>query len=151
MNNWKIGTRIAAGFAVVIVIAATLGIFAYARVGSIEGSSNRSHQESLPRHVPRRPDSENAELSMQSSWWLRACQHRPTKRKWHELEAEIQAIRARATGVIAEYRNLIVSDKGARHSRDVHIGSRATLLPPSMDEMLKASRTERRKRSSGDG
>jgi CHASE3 domain sensor protein len=29
MKNWKIGTRIAAGFAAVIVIAITLGIFAY--------------------------------------------------------------------------------------------------------------------------
>jgi methyl-accepting chemotaxis protein len=33
MKDWKIGTRIAAGFAAVIVIAMALGIFAYAKAG----------------------------------------------------------------------------------------------------------------------
>ncbi len=39
MNNWKIGTRIAAGFAVVILIATSLGLFAYGKVQTINKSS----------------------------------------------------------------------------------------------------------------
>jgi len=48
MNNWKIATRIAAGFIVVILLTATLGIFAYIKVTAIEKSSNQISSNSLP-------------------------------------------------------------------------------------------------------
>ena len=35
MKNWKIGQRITAGFAAVIVITLTLGLFAYSRLNAI--------------------------------------------------------------------------------------------------------------------
>jgi hypothetical protein len=41
MKNWKIGTRIAAGFGVVLAITAALGTFAYV------GSLNSRHSEAL--------------------------------------------------------------------------------------------------------
>jgi CHASE3 domain sensor protein len=35
MKNWKIRTRIMAGFGVLIAIALTLGVFAYKEIGAI--------------------------------------------------------------------------------------------------------------------
>ena len=48
MKNWKIGTRITAGFAAVIVIAMALGIFAYSRIGLINQRSTDISANSLP-------------------------------------------------------------------------------------------------------
>lgn len=48
MNNWKIGPRIAAGFAVVMLIAAALGLYSYAKVGTIEKSANEIAANTLP-------------------------------------------------------------------------------------------------------
>jgi methyl-accepting chemotaxis protein len=48
MNNWKIGTRIMAGFAAVIAIALTLGLFAYRQIGNISKSSTDISGNSLP-------------------------------------------------------------------------------------------------------
>jgi methyl-accepting chemotaxis protein len=48
MKNWKIGTRIAAGFGAVIAIAAALGLFAYSRVGNIGQRTAEVTGTSLP-------------------------------------------------------------------------------------------------------
>ncbi len=48
MKNWKIGTRIAAGFAAVILIAAALGTFAFSRVNVINQSAKSIATDSLP-------------------------------------------------------------------------------------------------------
>ena len=49
MKDWKIGTRIAAGFAIVILIAAALGFFAYGEVGEIEKTSGQVTAKTLPK------------------------------------------------------------------------------------------------------
>ena len=48
MNDWKIGTRIAAGFAAVNLIAIALGVFAYSQLGVIDSSAKRITEDSLP-------------------------------------------------------------------------------------------------------
>ncbi len=48
IDNWKIGTRIAGGFAAVTLIAAALGLFAYAQLGIIDASAKRITEDSLP-------------------------------------------------------------------------------------------------------
>jgi methyl-accepting chemotaxis protein len=48
MNNWKIGTRISAGFGLVILIALTLGVFAYSKVSVIERNSSEIGDNALP-------------------------------------------------------------------------------------------------------
>ncbi len=48
MKSWKIGIRIAAGFAAVIAIAMTLGIFVYSRIGVINRSAAYISGNSLP-------------------------------------------------------------------------------------------------------
>jgi len=49
MNNWNIGTRISAGFAIVILIAGALGVFAYTRVGMIQQSAEFHRGTTLAR------------------------------------------------------------------------------------------------------
>ena len=48
MKNWKIGTRIIAGFGVVSCIALVLGVFAYTRVNVIDQNARRITGQSLP-------------------------------------------------------------------------------------------------------
>jgi len=48
MKNWKIGTRITAGFAAVIVVAMVLGLFSYRQVGALTDSAFVVSHESLP-------------------------------------------------------------------------------------------------------
>jgi len=108
MNNWKIGTRIAAGFAVVILIAAALGMFAYTRVGAIERSSNQITMNSLPG-MYLVGEIRDAVLRMQIL--VERHTNSTDKGEMAQLEAESQAISARATGIIAEYQKLLVNDR----------------------------------------
>ena len=48
MNDWKIGTRIAAGFAAVNLIVIALGVFAYSELGVIDTRAKRITEDSLP-------------------------------------------------------------------------------------------------------
>ena len=48
IDDWKIGTRIAAGFATVNLIAVALGLFAYSQLGVIDTSAKRITEDSLP-------------------------------------------------------------------------------------------------------
>jgi methyl-accepting chemotaxis protein len=48
MKNWKIGTRITSGFAVVTLIAAALGIFAFTRLITIRAAATRIAADSMP-------------------------------------------------------------------------------------------------------
>ena len=78
MNHWKIGTRISAGFAVVIAIAMTLGAFAYHRVGMMANSASDISGNSLP------------------SVYLMGQVEANTER----MRALITALRARAAGAV---------------------------------------------------
>ena len=54
MNNWKIGTRIGAGFGVVILIAMALGLFAINRVGAIQQNADAVALGAFPKvHLDR--------------------------------------------------------------------------------------------------
>src|SRR4051794_38676281 len=48
MGNWKVGTRIAAGFTAVIFIAAMLGFYASLQLGLIDTKAHRVAEDSLP-------------------------------------------------------------------------------------------------------
>src|SRR5580658_9279728 len=99
MNNWKIGTRISAGFAVVILIAAALGIFAYAKVGSIQRDSTQITANSLPA-MYLVGEIRDAVLSQQPIL-LRHIDS-TDKAEMAQLERDSAAISARTTGVVAE-------------------------------------------------
>jgi methyl-accepting chemotaxis protein len=48
MKNWKIGQRISAGFAAVILIAAALGAYAFIQLRTIKARANEITKDSLP-------------------------------------------------------------------------------------------------------
>ncbi len=48
MNNWKTGTRIAAGFAATILLTLVLGIFAYAELGRVKLAATRITEGAMP-------------------------------------------------------------------------------------------------------
>jgi predicted RND superfamily exporter protein len=49
MKDWKIGTRISAGFGVVILIAAAVGLFAINRIDAIQKSTDEIALGTVPR------------------------------------------------------------------------------------------------------
>jgi methyl-accepting chemotaxis protein len=135
INNWNVGTRIAAGFAVVIPIAATLGIFAYTKVGDIDKNATQA----TSMDVPKLYLVGQIEKNVQATFSL-GLQHAATSNKQEkaELDTQIQAIRSTNAGVVAEYEKLVHTDKG-RALTGVFKTAR-TAFWESMDEMLTTSR-----------
>jgi methyl-accepting chemotaxis protein len=48
ITNWKIGTRIAAGYTILCLLTMGLGAFAYSQMGNIDRSAKRITEDSLP-------------------------------------------------------------------------------------------------------
>ncbi len=117
MKNWKIGTRIGAGFAAVIMIAAALGLFAYTKLGTIENSA----KEVALRALPKVYLVGQIQTNMKATYSL-AVQHAATSDKQEKagLEAEIQAIRSANTKLVDEYEKLTnIERQRARAARGV--------------------------------
>ena len=108
MKDWKIGTRIAAGFAAVIVITVTLGIFAYAKIGALERNSGEIANTALPS-VYLVGQIQNG---IQKEFGL-VLQYVDTsdKSEMEKLDAQMRESRAANGGRRAEYQKLITSDQ----------------------------------------
>jgi len=111
MNNWKIGTRISAGFTAVTLIAGVLGIFAYSRIGIINASSNDVSGNSLPSVYIIGQLRSNIERLMSV-----ITQHAVSndKQEMEDRDAEIRDIRARNAEWIAKYEKLFSNDEDRR-------------------------------------
>jgi methyl-accepting chemotaxis protein len=136
MNNWKIGTRIAAGFGLIILIAAALGLFAYFKLGVIETRSTQA----TAVDVPKLYYTGEIEKNVQAAFSL-GLQHAATsdRQEKAELDTQIQALRASNAETLAAYEKLVHTEKG-KVLIELFKASRATFWL-SMDEMLKISRT----------
>lgn len=100
MKNWKIGTRISAGFAVVIAISLALGLFAYAQVEKI----NRSSTVVTGYELPGVYTIGQIQANTQSAYSLELQYIVNTDREeTARLESEIQDLRKRTTAIYAEY------------------------------------------------
>jgi methyl-accepting chemotaxis protein len=135
LNNWNVGTRIAVGFAVVILIAATLGIFAYTKVGDIDKNATQATSMDVPKLFLVG----QIEKNVQATFSL-GLQHAATsdKQEKNELDTQIQAIRATNAEVVVEYEKLVHTEKG--HALTEVFKTARTVFWESMDEMLKVSR-----------
>jgi methyl-accepting chemotaxis protein len=109
MKNWKIGTRIGAGFGVVILIAVAVGLFAIKRTGSIQESTDKIALGALPRlyligqiqsHV------EAAWALLYQDIYSDAPEQRAT------IERQIQAIAEENKALLSDYEKLLVTEKG---------------------------------------
>src|ERR1035438_5704538 len=107
MKNWKIGTRITAGFAAVIIIAAALGIFAYSQIGSIQKGSASVSSISLPGVYVIGQIHTNTERGMRL-----VLQHviSTDKEERAGLETETRDIRSRNGELVARYEKDLISN-----------------------------------------
>ena len=135
MKNWKIGTRIAAGFGAVIVIAMTLGIFAYAMAGSMEKDSSAVTRNSLPKIFLAGEIQKNVYLTFSL-----AQQHAASSnaQKMATVETQIQSIRSANGAAISDFEKLIVTEKGRGMLRDLQTAR--TAFMGALDETIKISR-----------
>ncbi len=100
MNNWKIGTRITAGFALVILASLSLGLFAIGELRAINRSATAIAEQSLPRmylvgQIQRDISDAYALLGRYAN------QEDAAGRA--EAENDIQDVARRVTGVLRDY------------------------------------------------
>jgi len=139
MKNWKIGQRIAAGFAAVILIALALGLFAYSRLSVIDKNANQITLNALPTVYAIGQIVTNV-----ATEYNLVFQHVLTsdKAEKERLIAEIQDIRSRNAKQRADYEKLINSEKGKELFAST--GAARTALAAAMDEALKRSDAQHR-------
>jgi len=109
MRNWKIGTRIAAGFAAVIGISIALGIFATSRVRSIETSSIGVTGHALPGMYLLG----KAQMVAQENYGsLLTIAYSKDPGEVLREEAKLTERRSRNSSVYSDYEKTITTDKG---------------------------------------
>ncbi len=108
MKNWSIGSRIIAGFGVVIATAMALGIFAHSLVGTIESSSTEITAYALPGlyTIAQLQGSVQKNFSL-----LLTAVGSKDRREVERVEGEIRSSRASNTNVLAEHEKTIRSQK----------------------------------------
>jgi methyl-accepting chemotaxis protein len=108
MKNWKIGTRIGVGFAVVIAIAMALGTFSYMKIGAINASSTDISENSLPSVYTIGALQSNA----QALYGL-ILRHAVSndKQDMQAIDTQIQAIRENNDVLCLQYEKLFSNDK----------------------------------------
>jgi methyl-accepting chemotaxis protein len=100
MNNWKIGTRISAGFAAVIVITMLLGLFAYNRITAIDTSARNITGEHLPGVFVA--GQLQSDISVTYAILLMHVQATdPAERS--KLDAELMSLRSNISVMLSEY------------------------------------------------
>jgi len=134
MKNWKIGQRIGAGFAAVIAIALTLGLFAYSRLSAIDGNASDITLNALPTVY-----SVGQIVNNVSTEYNLVVQHIVTtdRSEKERIGARIQDIRTTNAKMRAGYEKLIHTEKGRELFEAT--GAARTALAASMDEAVKLS------------
>jgi len=108
MNNWKIGTRISAGFAALILIATTLGGYAYTRIGAIDKKSNEITRRSMPGQYLSGKIHTNSALAM----GLLLQQLSTTdKQEQAKIEQQMKTLVSANAEIVEQYTKLISNDK----------------------------------------
>ncbi len=132
MKNWKIGTRIAAGFAAVIAIAVALGAFAYLRVNAIEKSSGLVVNGAVPGLCAIAQVQVNLETAYSTLLQLVISKDRQEVAR---LEGEVQSIRTNNNALLVEYQKTIVTQKG--HELYAAFQAARDSYLPSLEESLR--------------
>jgi methyl-accepting chemotaxis protein len=137
MKNWKIGTRISAGFGAVILVTAVLGLFAYAKVKDIDQNASRVTLKVVPKLYLVGEIQKNVQAAY--SLLLQHANATSTREK-AEIDSRIQTLRTTNAASVSEYEKLIDTEKG-RAAHEVFQAARSAYWA-AMDEALRASRSE---------
>ncbi len=116
MKNWKIGTRISAGFGAVIAIAVTLGIFAYTRVGVIDAHSTNITARRLPTVYLAGEIQNRAQANVGLVLRHIGAKDAP---EMAAIEAQLGDMMARNSNDLSQYEKLIATDKGRALHEDI--------------------------------
>ena len=109
MKNWKIGTRIAAGFAALIIVASALGMYAFTSLGTIQTLA----VESAEVDVTKLYLVGQIEKGVQSIFAL-GVQHAvaPDRQAKSAIESQMQSDRAANVEILSQYEKLVRTEKG---------------------------------------
>jgi methyl-accepting chemotaxis protein len=135
MKNWKIGTRILAGFAAVIVVVVALGLFAVNRVAAIDRSAASIANDAMPSVYLVGQAQMNLQLVFNCLLQHTATNDPAEKAR---MESEIQGIRARQTNVLASFEKLPNDEK--QKSLYANLTALRVPLYAAIGEALAASR-----------
>ena len=138
MKNWKIGTRITAGFGAVMAVTLALGIYAYGLVGTIEKSSTEITGAAMPGLYLVAQIDHNVQLNFSELLTLVATKDPQTANR---MQSEIEAERAKNTNDLAEYEKTIVTAKG----REIFAAVTAAraVYAPVLDSILQLKRASK--------
>jgi methyl-accepting chemotaxis protein len=109
MNNWKIRTRISVGFGTVILVAITLGVFAYVRLTTIDRTAVQITEDSLPGVVLI------SQIQIRTVRNINALLKHVAANGDEEralAEAEIKGIRSENGALVQAYEKTIATAKG---------------------------------------
>jgi methyl-accepting chemotaxis protein len=134
MKDWKIGTRISAGFGVVILIAAAVGLFAINRVGAIQKSTDEIALGTVPRLFLMREIQDHVNTTMVLTYQYLTSTNPEEK---SAILQRMKTLAVEANGYTADFEKLIADEKGrelfneAKTSREEFLAYRAEILTVS--------------------
>lgn len=135
MNHWKVGTRIAAGFGIVVAIAMALGIFAYSRIAVINANSTDITENTLPS-VELIDQLESSANGINGLLFQHAISS--DAQEMARIDAEIAAVRSNNSELCEGYTKLFSNDEDRRLFKALTDARSEFWI--AGDEMLKISR-----------
>ncbi len=136
MNNWKIGTRISAGFGMVMLITGALSLFAYNKLGDIDTLTRQTTSEDVPKLYLVGQIEKNVQATFSLGLRLAGATNKQDKA---DLDAQIRAIRSTNSETLAEFEKLVRTEKGRALTADFKTARGA--FWQAMDEMVKTSQS----------
>jgi methyl-accepting chemotaxis protein len=140
MKNWKIGTRITAGFGAAICIAIVLGLFAYTQVSIIDTRASHVTSDVLPGVYLIGQVRGNSARTMSV---LLENVLTSDSTELARLEAEAQDLRSRNVNILSEYQKTYLDEK-ERPVFDAMLAAQAPYRV-AFDEVLQLSHAQKDK------
>jgi methyl-accepting chemotaxis protein len=140
VNRWKIGTRIAAAFGAVTLIAIMLGGFAYIRLAAVQKSATAITGGSLPGIYVIGQVQRNAPRSL-SLLLQRVASQDETELML--MDIEVNDLRTNDAKLIAEYANTITTDKNREQFASIQAAAGAYW--PRFDAIVALSKSHKNK------
>ena len=140
MKNWKIGTRMTAGFGGMMLVAVALGIFAYSRCGAINDSALAITSDAMPGIYMVGQLENNVHRMMALVLQDLITSDKSEKARY---DAAIQELASKNGNVLSAYEKIITTDK----DRELFAAMTAARTPyrTCVDEVLRLNGSQKDK------